>query len=166
MDGNHEGFPSLLEYPEERRYGGPVRKIRENIFWLQRGYVYTIEGKTIFTLGGAATPDFDKPNKMAQGKWFPEEVPTWEELERGRKNLEALGNRVDCIITHTVPSRCFRWLLGKEPRAEDEDFALVNYLEWDIYRKVQFGRWFFGHFHQDREYYDGMVACMDQVHKL
>ena len=39
VDGNHEGFPFLMAYPEEIQYGAPVRKIRENIFWLQRGYI-------------------------------------------------------------------------------------------------------------------------------
>ena len=39
VDGNHEGFPFLMAYPEEIQYGAPVRKIRDNIFWLQRGYI-------------------------------------------------------------------------------------------------------------------------------
>lgn len=53
VDGNHEGFDFLFNYPEEVRYGAPVRRIRDNVFWLQRGYVYTIEGKTFFVMGGA-----------------------------------------------------------------------------------------------------------------
>lgn len=39
-DGNHEGFDYLEQYPEELRYGAPVRRIRNNIFWLQRGYIH------------------------------------------------------------------------------------------------------------------------------
>lgn len=49
VDGNHEGFDFLVDYPEEERYGAPVRRIRDNIFWLQRGYIYTIEGKTFLS---------------------------------------------------------------------------------------------------------------------
>ena len=47
VDGNHENFPELEAYPEVIRYGAPVRQIRPNIFWLRRGYIYTIEGNTI-----------------------------------------------------------------------------------------------------------------------
>ena len=166
VDGNHEGFPSLLQYPQEERYGGPVRKLRENIFWLRRGFVYTIEGKTFFTMGGAATPDFDKPNKMAVGKWFPEEIPTRAELDRGRETLMAAGKEVDYILTHTVPSRYLQWLLHRQPRWEDADFDLMDFLEWGVYRQVSFRKWFFGHFHLDREFYDNMVACMNEVHKV
>lgn len=53
VDGNHEGFDYLLNYPEEERYGAPVRRIRNNIFWLQRGFVYTIEGMRVFVMGGS-----------------------------------------------------------------------------------------------------------------
>ena len=35
-DGNHESFDSLVNYPEEIRFGAPVRRIRKNIFWLRR----------------------------------------------------------------------------------------------------------------------------------
>lgn len=165
VDGNHEGFPSLQQYPEEWRYGAPVRRIRDNIFWLRRGCVYTIEGKTFFTLGGAATPDFDKPNKLAQGKWFPEEIPTREELDRGEEALAATQNRVDYIVTHTAPNRYIYRLIRKNPGCWDEDYVLTSFLE-ELYRKVRFEKWFFGHFHQDQEYYDGMCACMDAVHEV
>ena len=49
--GNHEGFDYLLNYPEEERYSASVRRIRDNIFWLQRGFVYTIEGIRVFVMG-------------------------------------------------------------------------------------------------------------------
>lgn len=48
-DGNHEGFDYLEEYPEEIQYGAPVRRIRHNIYWLQRGYIYTINHRSFLS---------------------------------------------------------------------------------------------------------------------
>lgn len=170
VDGNHEGFPSLVKYPQEQRYGGPVRKLRENIYWLQRGYVYTIEGNTFFTMGGAYSIDkawrLNYEDFYGDKIWFEEELPTEEEYQRATQALQNVGMKVDFIVTHTVPSRYFLRLLRKEPSVEDGDFQLMDFLEWDVYRKVRFEKWFFGHFHQDQEFFDGMVACMDDVHRI
>ena len=43
IDGNHENFPRLDTYPEEEKFGGPVNRIRDNIFRLkQRGHIYEL----------------------------------------------------------------------------------------------------------------------------
>ena len=44
--GNHENYDWLCSLPEEERHGAPVRRVREHIFCLQNGYIYTIENKT------------------------------------------------------------------------------------------------------------------------
>lgn len=164
VDGNHENFDLLEQYPREDRWGGEVRRIRDNIFWLQRGRVYTIGGKTFFALGGAAS--VDKAWKLAEGKWWPRELPGEEELALAERNLTAHSNCVDYILTHTAPNRHIFRLLGKMPGVGNDDYALTCFLEDRIYRKVRFRKWFFGHFHQDRTFYDGLVACMDQVHPV
>ena len=53
LDGNHENFPAIFSYPEEEWCGGRVHRIRRNIIHLMRGQVYEIQGRTIFTMGGA-----------------------------------------------------------------------------------------------------------------
>lgn len=169
VDGNHEGFPSLMSYPEEIRYGAPVRRVRDNIFWLQRGCIYTIEGKTIFTMGGAASRD--KALKMYEGKYFPEEIPTQEEHTRAWVNLYDHGLKVDYIITHTVPKTFVYELVGNYPSGYDDDVNLLRLL-FEIYCEVEFKKWFFGHFHEDRAIQDAQipgkpaVCCQDQVHTL
>ena len=57
IDGNHENFDLLQQYPEQDMFGGKVGVIRNNIIHLKRGYVYTIEGKTIYTMGGGISID-------------------------------------------------------------------------------------------------------------
>lgn len=49
VDGTHENFDLLESYPVEDDFcGGKVRRIRDNIFQLMRGQVYTMEGRPGF----------------------------------------------------------------------------------------------------------------------
>lgn len=50
IDGNHENFDLLKEYPIEDWHGGRVQKITENIIHLCRGNVFELEGRIIFAL--------------------------------------------------------------------------------------------------------------------
>lgn len=166
-DGNHEGFDLLETYPEEQRWGGPVRRIRPNLFWLQRGCVYTIEGSTFFVMGGAYSMDREwrlrYQSICGEKIWFEQELPDPEEYRRGIRALEACGHQVDYIITHTAPRTVIPRILGKYP--DDHDRELTGFLDW-IYHDVTFRRWYFGHFHEDLEVNDQMVCCYQRVHCL
>ena len=43
--------------PKTEAYGGRTVKLYDNIELLDRGYVFTIEGKKIFSQGGAMSSD-------------------------------------------------------------------------------------------------------------
>lgn len=107
VDGNHEGFDALEKYPEEIRFDAPVRKIRDNIFWLQRGYAYTIQEQIFFTMGGAYSLDkaYRLSHQAIYGEkiWFEQELPTNDEYKRAISTLAAHNHSVDYIITHTTP---------------------------------------------------------------
>lgn len=161
VDGNHEGFDYLEQYPEELRYGAPVRRIRDNIFWLQRGYIYTIEGKTFFCMGGAYS--VDQASKRLEKKWFKQELPTPEEYHRAGESLKKAGMKVDYVLTHTAPKSLIKQLIDEEPDPHDAD--LTGTLDW-IYYDVDFKKWFFGHFHEDRVLRERMVACLKKLHEI
>lgn len=58
VQGNHENYDMISEFPVEEWNGGKVRHIvRDKVILLERGQVFTIEGKTFFTFGGAASHD-------------------------------------------------------------------------------------------------------------
>lgn len=167
VDGNHEGFDYLLQYPQEQRYGGPVRRIRDNIFWLQRGCLYTIECASFFVMGGAYSMDkaFRMSYQQISGEkiWFEQELPCAEEYRRAISTLEGAGMKVDYIVTHTAPKSIIPRLIGKMP--DPHDGELTGFLDW-VYHETEFRKWFFGHFHEDREVTDQMIACCLQVHEL
>lgn len=156
VDGNHENFPELERYPVEERYGAPVHRIRDNIFHLMRGYVYTIEGKRFFAFGGAGS--VDRGLRTEGYSWWPAELPTEEEYERGRRSLAAVDHRVDYILTHTPANSLVDALRHKLSffeqaglKQDHADWPLRDYLQTEVYQKVPYRHWFFGHWHKDLE---------------
>lgn len=90
IDGNHEYFPEVpLDATE------PV-EVAENIIYVPRGYVLTLEGKRIGCMGGGASIDY-KYRKLGMD-WFLEENITPEQFKRvdDWKDL-------DLIVTHCPP---------------------------------------------------------------
>lgn len=167
VDGNHEGFPYLNACPDAERYGAPVKLLRPNIFWLLRGNIYTMESKRIFVMGGAYSIDkaFRLSYEAISGDaiWFPEELPSVEEYHRAIRNLLKCEMNVDYILTHTAPRTIIPRVISAMP--DDHDAELTGFLDW-IYHKANFRRWYFGHFHQDLQVNDQMIACYTAVHRL
>ena len=57
VDGNHENFDRLNGYPVKGWHGGKVHELRPHVLHLMRGQVFEIDGKKIFTFGGASSHD-------------------------------------------------------------------------------------------------------------
>jgi len=145
VDGNHENFPALRSYPEEIFAGGRIHRIRKNIIHLERGQVFMINGKKIFTMGGAYS--IDRMMRTRGYSYWEEELPTDAEYKTAVKNLEANGMCVDIILTHTAPREIVRRMGYGDVY---EEMELQGFLEWVMY-EVRFSDWYFGHFHEDRD---------------
>lgn len=183
VDGNHENFDRLYAYPVEEWNGGKIHRIRPSVIHLMRGQVFTIEGKKIFTFGGAKShdisggileledPDFHKKRKALEKDWIPyrinhlswweQELPTEEEMDEGRRNLEANGNKVDFIVTHCCASSTEVLLGGGIYRSD----YLNNYFE-EIRQKVKVRKWFFGHYHGNRNVNAVEILIYEQIIRI
>lgn len=157
VDGNHEHFPTILSAPVETWHGGKVHRIRKNIVHLMRGEIFEIEGYTLFAMGGANS--IDRAYQRYQGTWWPEEIPSKEEIDNASANLARYGNRVDVVVTHTAPTELIR-RMGYSPDLREQE--LTGFLEWVMY-DVPFSAWFFGHFHEDRTFERGMRCLMKEI---
>ena len=173
IDGNHENFDRLTaEFPEEERYGGTVRRIGRNIFWLQRGQIYTIEEKTFFCMGSAYS--IDKAHRLAYDRsilehyenspdmhisWWPQELPSDEEYKRATENLLAHNKKVDFVLSHQAP-RSLIQLMKHTP--DPHDMELTGFLDW-IFYEVEFKHWYFGHWHLDKELHPRATALYYDV---
>lgn len=143
VDGNHENHEALDNLPVVDWNGGKVHKVRENIIHLMRGQVYTIEGNKIFTFGGADS--IDKLNRTVGISWWEREMPSYDEYVKGLINLDKNNWDVDYVITHSCPVQVMSKLL-------DEFYTtqLERYLG-DIDKELKFKKWYFGHFHVDKD---------------
>ena len=148
VDGNHENFPAIFRYPEEVWNGGRIHRIRKNVIHLMRGQVYTIQGKKIFTFGGAYS--VDRKYRTPSADWWDQELPLPEEYREAIRNLELHGNQVDYILTHTAPREMIR-RMGYEP--DPHEMELSGFLEYVMYQ-VKHRHWYCGHWHMDRDLTD------------
>ncbi len=183
VDGNHENFDRLYDYPLEEWHGGKVHKIRESVLHLMRGQVFEIEEKKIFTFGGARSHDIsggilelDDPNFRAKKKrldqgyepyrinhlsWWAQELPSEEEMKEGLGNLEKNGNTVDFIVSHCCATST-QALLGHGAYKRD---TLTDYLE-EIRQKTQFKKWFFGHYHGNMNVNAEEILLYEQIIRI
>lgn len=167
VDGNHENFDRLYSYPVELWHGGKVHKIRPSVIHLMRGQIYEIDGKSFFTFGGASShdiesgildtedPDFKEKKKWLDREWrsyrvnhitwWAQELPSEEEMQEGRANLAAHDNQVDFIVTHCCATST-QMLIDELKLKPDIE---TDYLE-EIKQTIQFKKWFFGHYHDNR----------------
>lgn len=98
IDGTHENFELLNQYPLVDFCGGKARQISGKLYHLTRGQVFTFEDKTYFTMGGGESPDIDI--RIESKVWTTAEIPGREELKLGAHNLDINGGKVNYIITH------------------------------------------------------------------
>lgn len=171
VQGNHENYNMIAEYPIEFWNGGKVRHIlRDKIILLERGQVFTIEGKKFFTFGGAqshdieggildrTSPTFEADRIYAKKKglscrilnesWWKAELPTDEEMNEGIANLEANNWKVDYVITHCTASSIEVYIGYTQGKYFQGD-VLTRYFEY-IDDKLDFKHWYFGHYHIDK----------------
>ena len=183
VDGNHENFDRLYSYPVEMWNGGKVHKIRPSVIHLMRGQVYFVDGKKIFSFGGARShdisggilepedPDYkikkkqlDKgwePYRINHVSWWEQEMPTAEEMEEGRRNLKEHGNCVDFIITHCCSSGT-QACLGGGMFTPD---SLTKYFQ-ELRETVQFKKWFFGHYHDNKNVNAEEILLYEQIIRI
>lgn len=150
--GNHENYTAIRSLPLEEWNGAKVRKVRPHVMYIENGEIFTFNNQTFFVMGGAASTD--KHLRQEGISWWPQEIPSKEEMEHAVDNLEKYNMHVNHIITHTAPN----WILDKFWYEHD---SLTNFLTNYVERFVEFDDWWFGHFHDNRNF-----GCAYNYHML
>lgn len=186
VDGNHENFNMLYTFPVVDFHGGKAHKIRDNIYHLMRGYVFDICDKKFFAFGGASSHDiqdgildpndfvdmddfrdtyrrWQKYGKMFRVRgvsWWDQEMPSDEEIERGRQSLKTVNNEVDFVISHCAPQEVAS-LIGFTDR--DKLTWYFNELLWD---GLKFTKWLFGHYHTNKQIMGKFICLYEQMIRI
>ena len=163
VDGNHENFNLLETFPVEEWHGGKIHRIKPDIIHLMRGQVFEVDGKKIFTFGGATS--IDRDYRIEGKSWWKQELPTYEELDEAFENLKKHENRVDYIVTHACGQRALAYpQLSRVAGVKSlcpESHLLSNFED-----TVQFKHWFFGHYHIDARLGNGYTALYHEIVRL
>lgn len=185
LSGNHENYDRLDAYPVEEWNGGKVQKIRPSVIHLMRGQIYTLQGHTFYTQGGASSHDvcdgileLDDPNYKLKKKrldqdpyalyrvnhlsWWERELPSEEELQEGLENLAKHDNKVDYILAHS-PSTS---LLMEMDDGSYQIDRLTEHLQY-VTETVEHKYFLFGHMHENRNFPEKKAACLyEQIIRL
>ena len=183
VSGNHENFDMLADFPIEDWHGWNVQRIRPSVIHLLRGRIYEIQGKTFFTMGGASShdisggilepddPQFKRKCRMLDHRgalyrvnhrsWWEEELPSQEEYQTARANLEKHDWQVDYIVTHCGPTSVQAELSGGTYKAD----ALTDFLD-EVAGRCQFQGWFFGHYHTNAVIRKKFAVLYEQIIQL
>lgn len=159
IDGNHDNIPYLRTFKKNKEN---MFVIRDNIFYLDRGYIYNIDNTNILSLGGAIS--LDKSIRTEGLNWWKEELLTHEEIERTIENINS-NSDIDIILTHNGPrsiiKKMFNYSVSNlDPTEKDLEIVKERI---EKYNKKEI-LWIFGHHHQYRLIREDFIRfiCLDQ----
>ena len=89
--------------------------------------------------------------------WWDLELPTEEEMQNGIKNLEKVNYKVDYIISHCCPTS-IQTLLNPSYKKD----ILTDYLQ-EVSEKCEFKKWYFGHYHDNRQINSQYVLLYEDI---
>lgn len=179
ISGNHDNYDMLDRLPVEKWHGGKVNFIRSNIIHLRRGQVFEIEGEKFFTFGGASSHDIqdgiidpNEPNfvqkkaildvkpypryRINHVDWWPQELPSPDEIEEAVDTLEKNDNKVDYILTHCPYTEILKLYGAKGIFKPD---MLTDFLQ-NAKEDIDYKHWMFGHLHIHEVYPSKKTTCM------
>ncbi|WP_312335779.1 metallophosphoesterase family protein [Anaerospora hongkongensis] len=160
VDGNHENFNMLNDFPVISWNGGRAHQLRHNLFHLMRGEIYEIQGRTFFVFGGGTS--VDRMYRKENISWWPEEIYSSADYDNALHNLSAYHYEVDYVITHTAPAIMAYPLIDEKGQFQEKLECPTLKMLTELEKKITYKHWFFGHFHQDVE--KNQYSCL--YHKI
>jgi len=149
VHGNHEERPNLIDTYEEDTWNGGTVYVEEdypNLIFAKDGEIYDLDGKKAIVIGGAYSVD-----KFSRDKdtWFESEQPDDYTMAYVEQQLDSVDWTINYVLSHTVP-------LKYEPtevflpniNQEIVDKTTEKWLD-KIEDKLNYDRWFAGHYHYD-----------------
>ena len=178
IDGNHENHDILAKYHMENWNGGKIHRISDSVIHLMRGQIFTIDGITLFTMGGAESTD--KQYRKECESWWAREMPSDEEYQYAFDNLSKHNFEVDFVLTHCAPEGYIWNVLN--PLYESDMSKITSLPMGSVVARsgnrltdflddlitvygLKFNRWYFGHYHRDMDW-DKFSLVFNKVREL
>lgn len=101
------------------------------------------------------------PYRINHLSWWEQELPSAEEMNEGYKNLLDNDNTVDFIVSHC----CASGTLASFSNGTYKGDILTEYFE-EIRQKVKFKKWFFGHYHDNKNVSAQEILLYEQIIRI
>ncbi len=165
VDGDRDN--SSGNFPQEIWHGGKVRRLADSVFLLMRGQVFDLEGEKYFVFGGARS--FDAQRLKDDDSRRPQEMRTESDFNEAKKNLAAVSNKIDYVISYDCPESLLKEMTKHSGESEPEVRIVSNsnkYLE-ELGKILDFKHWYFAHYHCDTTLgkYDCVFARVIEIKK-
>ena len=148
--GNHDNYDMLKKLPPVAMFGSTVLKVSENVFYLKRGEVYTIEEKRFLVLGGALS--VDKIYRIPHKSWWEEEAWSSAEEEALLAKIAAGERTFDYVLSHNGPTAGIASVEEYVKNGGEVIKDPVVAFNDQIDSMITYKKWFFGHWHSDSGY--------------
>lgn len=151
IHGNHEERPENISTYQQIDFCGDIAYCEPeypNIIFAKDGSIYELNGAKTLVLGGAYS--VDKYYRLMRGwNWFESEQITDKRKAEIEQILDRAKWNVDYVLSHTCPydTRPTHLFL----RGIDQSLVDSSMEVWlqKIADKLDFKRWYFGHYHGD-----------------
>ncbi|GHT68782.1 hypothetical protein FACS1894110_17070 [Spirochaetia bacterium] len=150
LPGNHEpvlGMDLGQFKVADLGFGRPVYEILPNVYYMERGYIYNIDGMTLAVLGGGLS--IDKAHRTEGLSWWPEEQWSFTEEKECLTRME--GQTVDYVLSHVAPNSIAQKLFHSELEYSGDKFIdRVAIFTDEIIKVLKYKQFYFAHWHFDR----------------
>jgi len=174
IGGNHENYNRLEKYPLIDFCGGKAAQISTKVFYLQNGYIYDFDGLKFWMFGGATS--IDKDNRIEGLSWWPQEIPSYSQMQFGLDQLKENNYQIDYIITHTLPKLMIERYAQSNLGGNFHEKAKLNYVfpcpvssylnnVFEVMRG-RYKRWYAGHFHFDAPLDENITVLYQTIRNI
>jgi hypothetical protein len=160
--GNHENYDLIGQLSEIEMFGGTVKVIRYGMYILQTGQVYDLNGDKVFVLGGGLS--IDKAQRIEGKSWWPQEQPSWGEINLAWMNIEAWGV-VDYVLSHVAPVNLKAGYLESH-KASIEYFDPLEHTLRDMLQVLKFKKHYHGHMHLSVQNHPKHICLYQKIIEL
>ena len=156
VEGCHENYNMLLDYPLEEFCGGPVNVVSGKLLHLVRGVIYDFQGLRFFAFGGGQTKEIEI--RRNSNTWYEAELPEPDEIKNAVLNIKGYDNKIDYIITHEPPASV-KEFLDFEPHQISYMHTFFDAIKND----VDYNTWYFGKCHKNKVIPPKFKCLFDEV---
>lgn len=162
VDGAHENFGLLNEYPIEEWQGGKTRLISGHLRYLCRGEIFEIDKVKVFAFGGGRSEDYNILDVQSDEAELS--LPSDQEISNAINRFEECDRKVDYIVSYEPPPILEDY--AHTGNLDVSEKTQLHALFDEIVKHCDYKKWIFGKCHKNRVVSPKYTAVYTSIIKL